>query len=145
MIKKIFIYFLIAGMVALFIWTFWFLYQKSQKKPVTYETEKAFHTNIIQKTVSAGSITPRKEVTIKSVVSGVVDQLYVEPGDYVEKGALVARIRIIPNMANLNNAESSVNRAKLQLQQAETEYNRYKKLYDEQLIPQVEYNQYLLT
>ena len=144
MIKKIITYTLIAGMAFLFVWTFWFLYQNSQKKPVIFQTDTLFYSDVVQKSVSAGSIVPRKEVAIKSQVSGIVDQLYVEAGKYVEKGELIARIRIVPNMVNLNNAETNVTKAQLQLEQAETEYNRYKKLYDEQLIPQAEFNRYQL-
>jgi len=144
MIKKIITYLFVIALAAVFVWTFWFLYQNSQKKPVIYETDTLFYSNIIQKTVSAGSIQPRKEVAIKSQVSGIVDQLYVQAGAYIEKGALIARIRIVPNMVNLNNAETNVTKAQLELEQSEKEYNRYKKLYDEQLIPETEYNRYLL-
>lgn len=144
MIKKIITYTLIAGMACLFVWTFWFLYQNSQKKPVLFQTDTLFYSNIVQKSVSAGSIVPRKEVAIKSQVSGIVDKLFVEAGQYIEKGELIARIRIVPNMANLNNAETNVEKAKLQLTQSETEYNRYRKLFDDDLIAEAEYNRYLL-
>ncbi|WP_018343832.1 efflux RND transporter periplasmic adaptor subunit [Cytophaga aurantiaca] len=144
MIKKIITYTLIAGLAILFVWTFWFLYQNSQKKPVVFQTDTLFYSDIVQKSVSAGSIVPRKEVAIKSQVSGIVDKLFVEAGQYIEKGELIARIRIVPNMANLNNAETNVEKAKLQLTQSETEYKRYKKLFDDDLIPEAEYNKYLL-
>jgi HlyD family secretion protein len=144
MIKKIITYLFIIALAAVFVWTFWFLYQNSQKKPVVFDTDTLFYSNIVQKTVSAGSIQPRKEVAIKSQVSGIVDQLYVEAGAYIEKGSLIARIRIVPNMVNLNNAETNVTKAQLELEQSEKEYKRYKKLYDEQLIPETDYNRYLL-
>lgn len=144
MIKKIITYTVIAGLACLFVWTFWFLYQNSQKKPVIYQTDSLFYSDIVQKSVSAGSIVPRKEVAIKSQVSGIVDKLFVVAGQYIEKGELIARIRIVPNMANLNNAETNVEKAKLQLAQTETEHKRYKQLFDDDLIPQAEYNRYLL-
>jgi HlyD family secretion protein len=145
MIKRIFTYAFIAGMICLVFWTFFFLYQNSQKKAVVFETDVAFYTSIVQKTVSAGEITPRKEVAIKSQVSGVVDMLYVEAGDYIVKGAMIARIRIIPNMVELNNAESSVHKAEIQLKHAETEYNRFKMMFEKDLIPEVEYKSYELS
>lgn len=144
MIKKILTYSLVVGMVGLFIWTFWFLYQNSQKKTVVFTTDIPFYSDIVQKSVSAGSIVPRKEVAIKSQVSGIVEKLHVEAGQYVEKGALIAHIRIVPNMANLNSAESNVAKAKLQLTQTETEYKRYRKLFDDELIPEAEFNRYAL-
>ena len=85
-------------LLGLFVGTTWFLYQKSQEDPVIYETDAPYVTDIINKTVAIGSITPRREVSIKSQVSGVVDELYVEPGQSVESGDLIARIRLIPNM-----------------------------------------------
>src|SRR5690625_3554109 len=93
-------------LLGLFVGTTWFLYQKSQEDPVIYETDAPYVTDIINKTVAIGSITPRREVSIKSQVSGVVDELYVEPGQSVESGDLIARIRLIPNMEHLNQAQS---------------------------------------
>jgi len=144
MIKKIITYTIIAALACLFVWTFWFLYQNSQKKPVVFQTDSLFYSDIVQKSVSAGSIVPRKEVAIKSQVSGIVEKLFVVAGQYIENGALIARIRIVPNMANLNNAETNVEKAKLQLTQTETEYKRYKQLFDDDLIPEAEYNRYVL-
>jgi HlyD family secretion protein len=144
MIKKIITYTVIAGLACLFVWTFWFLYQNSQKKPVIFQTDTLYYSDIVQKSVSAGSIVPRKEVAIKSQVSGIVEKLFVVAGQYIEKGELIARIRIVPNMANLNNAETNVEKAKLQLAQTETEYKRYKQLFDDDLVPEAEYNRYLL-
>ncbi|MFN8416037.1 MAG: efflux RND transporter periplasmic adaptor subunit [Cytophagaceae bacterium] len=142
--KKIIAYIVGVCIVAGIGYTFYFLYKNSQKPLVIYETDQPVITNIVNKTVSAGSVIPRKEVAIKSQVSGVVDQLFVEPGKYVEKGALVAKIRIIPNMVNLNNAETNVNQANLRYEQAKREFDRYQKLYDEKLISEVEYNKYKL-
>jgi HlyD family secretion protein len=142
--KKILVYLVVVCIIAGIGYTFYFLYKNSQKPLVIYDTDQPVITNIVNKTVSAGSVIPRKEVAIKSQVSGVVEILYVEPGKYVEKGALVAKIRIIPNMVNLNNAETNVNQANIRYEQAKREFDRYQKLYDEKLISEVEYNKYKL-
>jgi len=73
-------------------WTGYFLYSKDQEKPVVYETEQPFYTDIINKTVATGSVVPRKEIEIKPQVSGLIRKLFVEPGDQVKKGDLIADI-----------------------------------------------------
>ena len=133
------------GLLVLFIWTAVFLYQKSQEKPVVFTTTTAFKTDIVNKTVATGKITPRREIEIKPQVSGVVDKLFVEAGDIVEKGALIARIELIPNMEQLSNAESRFETAQLNLGNAKLEYERQKRLFDEHLISEVEYNKFLLN
>jgi HlyD family secretion protein len=71
-----------------------FLYHKSQKKPVIFKTQTPFATNIIKKTVATGSIVPRKEIEIKPQISGILEEIFVEPGDKVKKDDLIARVRV---------------------------------------------------
>ena len=132
-------------LLGLFVGTTWFLYQKSQEDPVIYETDAPYVTDIINKTVAIGSITPRREVSIKSQVSGVVDELYVEPGQSVESGDLIARIRLIPNMEHLNQAQSQLASARINLRNAERELQRQQRLFSEKLISESEYNRFMLT
>jgi HlyD family secretion protein len=120
--------------IGAFGYTFYFLYEKSQEKPVVYETTTPFIQTIIKKTVATGSVVPRNEIAIKPQVSGIVDEIFVEPGDYVNKNDLIARIKIIPNMINLSNAESRVKQAKISLRAAQTEYDRMKQLFDKNVV-----------
>jgi len=126
----------------LFIGTAVFLYQKSQEKPVVYETTQPVITDIIKKTVATGKIVPRREAEIKSQVSGVVERIYVEAGQPIEKDALIAKIQIIPNIERLNAAESQLEKARINHDNALREFNRQKKLFDEKLIPEFEFNKY---
>ena len=127
-----------------FIGTGYFLYKKSEAPDVIFETEKPFISDIVKKTVATGSIVPRKEIELKSQVSGVVDKIYVEPGQVVKNGQLIAKIRIIPDVVALNNAESSLNRANISFNNAQKELTRQKQLYKEKVISELEFNQYLL-
>ena len=99
--------------LGIFILTIVYLYNKSKQKPVIYKTEKPFYTSIIRKTVATGSVVPRKEIEIKPVVSGIVEEIYIEAGKNVKKGQNIAKIRIIPDLVNLNNAEGRLDRAKI--------------------------------
>ncbi|MBX7182431.1 MAG: efflux RND transporter periplasmic adaptor subunit [Bacteroidia bacterium] len=115
-------------------YTFYFIYQKSQPKEEVFQTEEPFIATIVKKTVATGSIVPQREITIKSRVSGILEEIYVEAGQSVKQGQTIARIRIIPNAANLGQAESAVERAKIAVKDAEQEYKRQKGLFDQQVI-----------
>ena len=100
---KKFIWYAVLGLIAvIFIGTAVFLYNKSQEKPVTYTSDEVFKTTIVKKTVAVGKVIPRREVEIKSQVSGVVEKLYVMAGQNVNKGDIIAKITLAPNMVMLN-------------------------------------------
>lgn len=122
-----------------FVWTLYFLYEKSQQKPIVYETATPQRTDIVEKTVASGAIVPRREVAIKPRVSGVVEKLYVEPGNQVKQGDKIAKIKIIPNVVTLNAAEARLESAKISLASSEKEYERIKKLLGLQLVSQSEF------
>ena len=137
--KKIIRIVLLLVVTGIFIGTIVFLYKKSEKKPVVYETDKPFITDIIKKTVATGSVVPRKEIEIKPKVSGIIEKIYVEPGDKVKKGDLIAKVKIIPDMISLNNAEARVKQAKIKFKDVEIIYNRQKNLYEKGVIAKAEF------
>jgi HlyD family secretion protein len=128
--------------LVIFVGTIVYLYKKSQAKPVIFETTTAQINNIVKKTVATGKVVPRKEIEIKPQVSGIISELYVEAGQKVRKGDMIAKVRIIPNMVNLNEAESRLNRAKINLDNAQQNYNRQKPLYDGKVIALAEMQNY---
>ncbi|MFW6227025.1 MAG: efflux RND transporter periplasmic adaptor subunit [Bacteroidota bacterium] len=142
--KKIIRITLLVVILGGFAYTIYFLYNKSKKQPVVWETESPRVDNIIKKTVATGTVIPRKEIEIKPHVSGIVEIIYIEPGDKVNEGDLIAKIKIIPDMISLNNAESRLNKAQLQLEDAKLVYERQRKVYLEGVIPEAEFQQYRL-
>lgn len=122
-----------------------FVYQKSDTKAEAFETDSTFVMEIIKKTVATGSINPRKEVEVKSQVSGVVEKLFVVAGDDIKAGQLIAKIKIIPDVVALNSAEGNLKEAVINFKNAEKEMYRQKQLFGDKVISEFEYNQYLLT
>ena len=125
--------------------TMFFLYQKSKKKPVEYEIKSPFISNVVKKTVATGSVVPRKEIDIKPQVSGIIEEIYIEAGNSVKKGDLIARVKIIPNMVELNNAESRLNKAKINFEDSRMVYERQKKVYEQGVIPEAEFQEFRLA
>ena len=137
--KKV-IYIILGILIAaVFVGGLSYMYKKSKKKDVIYETKTPFKANVIKKTVATGSVKPRREIAIKPQVSGIVEELYVEAGDIVKKGDLIAKIKIIPDMIALNSADSRVKKAKLQLEDSKLVYDRQKKVYEQGVIPEAEF------
>jgi HlyD family secretion protein len=104
------------------LWRY-FASQNDQKNS-EIETTKAFVTDITEKIVATGAINPRKEVMVKAQISGVINELYVEAGDLVTKGQKLARIELVPDEVNVNNAQANVELARLRYQQAKQELER---------------------
>jgi len=118
--------------------TFWFLWSKSKTKPTVFETEKPQVTDIVKKTVATGAIVPRREVEIKPRVSGVLQELFVEPGKAIKHGDPIAKIQIIPNAQNLNRAEAEVRGKKIALDNSKRELDRNENLFKQGVIAEAE-------
>jgi HlyD family secretion protein len=142
--KKVFLSLFIIVILGLTGWLGYYFYKKSKKDPIVYKTEIPFKTTIVKKTVAVGSIVPRKEVNIKSQVSGIVDELHVEAGEVVKKGQLIAKIRIVPNLVSVNSAESALQSSRINVQQAKKELDRNRALFDQKVISEQEYNKVVL-
>jgi HlyD family secretion protein len=121
---------IVGGVLVLgtFAGTVFYLWSKSQRPPVLYETAAPHVADIVKKTVATGSVVPRKEVEIKPQVSGILETLYVEPGRVVRRGDPVAKIRVIPQMSQLASAENRVDLAGVNVDNAEREYQRLQTL-----------------
>ncbi len=143
--KKVVRIVLFSLLGVVFVGTMYFLYKKSEKAPEVFNIEKASVNNIIKKTVATGAVVPRREVDIKPRVSGIIEELYVEAGKMVRRGDKIARVKIIPNMVSLNEAESRLNRAKITFNNAKTEYDRNKKLFDQKVISMAEFQRVEVT
>ena len=142
MIRRLVPLLLALGVVAAFGATLLFLYEKSQAKAVNFDTVQPTTMDIVKKAVAPGAIVPRREVTIKPRVSGVLEKLYVDAGQRVKERQLLAKIQIIPNVVALNTAESAVRSAQISFDNAQSQMQRYQQLFDQKLMNETEFNQF---
>lgn len=132
--KRALKYLFAAIAVAILIGTFVFLYGKSKPEEVKYQEFAAAKADIARTTVITGKIVPRDEVNIKPQINGIIAELFKEAGQHVEKGEVIARLTVIPDMNSLSSAQSRVRLADINLKQAQTNYDRQKALSDRGLI-----------
>ena len=132
---------IIAAIIALiFIGTFVFLWQKSQPKEVVYNEFTPKLEDIQKTTIITGKIEPRNEVNIKPQISGIITDLYKDPGDYVNAGDVIAKVKVIPDMGQLSSAEARVRLSDINLKQAQVNYDREENLYNMKLVSADEFD-----
>lgn len=121
--------------------TFYFLYQKSRPKVVLYEVISPERHTIEKKTVATGKVEPRDEILIKPQINGIISELYKEAGQTVHIDEVIAKIKVVPEMNSLNSAESRVNLAKIDFNQASIDFERVQNLYKTGVVSQEEFEQ----
>jgi HlyD family secretion protein len=131
-------------LLVLFLSTLAFLVSKSRKPSVAYDVEKPVVMDIVDKTVTTGSIVPKKEITVKSRVSGIVNEVFVEPGNKVKTGDPVISIKLVPDNVNLNRAEADSRKARIALEKAQTDLERQQGLHAARYITDAELEKYLV-
>ena len=130
---------LLVVVAAIFIGTSIFLYQKSKPKTTVYETVTPEIADLEKTTVATGKVEPRDEVLIKPQISGIISEVYKEAGQTIKQGEVIAKVKVIPELGQLNSAESRVRVAEISTAQAETDHERIKKLYNDKLISREDY------
>ncbi|MCK0131788.1 efflux RND transporter periplasmic adaptor subunit [Flavobacteriaceae bacterium F08102] len=126
------------GIVALFAVLIWFGKMNS-KPPIEYKTQEPFITSIVKKAVATGKVIPLEEVEIKPQISGIIDKIYVEEGAKVNKGDLIAKVRVVPNEQSLSSARGRISSVQIQLNNAKISYDRNKKLFEKGVISRSEF------
>lgn len=116
----------------------YYLYQKNAEDPVVYETETPSKETIIKKTVATGSILPLEEVLIKPNISGVIEEVFVEGGDYVKSGDLLVKIKVVPNLNALIDARNEIDNAKINLDDQKRNYDRQLTIFNKGVISQAD-------
>ena len=123
---------IIFGILTLLLLVYVLKYFKDSnaKEVIDYKTELPFYSTLDTKTVATGKLNPEEEIELKPQISGIVDQIFVEEGDLVLKGDLIAKIRVVPNEQALGSAKSRINTTRLSFENAQTLFNRNKTLFE---------------
>ena len=111
----------------------------NSKSIIEYETETPKIVSIEREAVVTGKVIPEDEVEIKPQISGIISELFVEEGDLVSTGDLLAKIKVVPNEQSLNSAKGRLANSKIVLKNAELDYKRNKQLFDSEIISRQEF------
>lgn len=140
LVKKIMRIVLLSFVGLLVLSTFIFLWKKAQPVVTVYEIVTPATGTVETKTVATGHVEPRYEVLIKPQISGIISELMKEAGQKVTAGEIIARVKVIPEMMQLNSAESRVNVADISLKQIESTFKRDEQLFKQGIMTAEEYD-----
>ena len=117
-----------------------------KEETILVAVEKAKRRDIVETITANGKIQPETEVIISPDVSGEIVDLKVKEGDMVNLGQLLARIKPEVyisardrSLASLNSSKARFSQAEAQYIQKELDYNRNKKLWEQQAISEAVY------
>lgn len=117
--------------VALFSGIRYFV-KSNSKQSEAFLTRKPTVQNMEDKVMATGKIIPKEEIEIKPNIAGIIDKILVDEGDRVEAGQLIATVRIVPNIAEVNNAQQNVNNQQLQISNARMNVENMRKQFEMQ-------------
>ncbi len=105
------------------------------------ETYVVARGEISSKTDISGEVQPQTVVSLKSKVSGKIVKFYADENDYVKSGQIIADIEPDYNQANtLFNTKAQLQRAEMQLSNAQKDLNDKAVLLKDKFISQEEYD-----
>ena len=84
-----------------------------------------------------GAIEGVENVSIRPQVDGILEEIYVDEGEYVEKGQPLFKINSQPYEEDLKNAMANVKVERAKLQKARTEIERIRPLIENEVISEV--------
>jgi len=123
-----------------------YLIKSNSAENEIFLTRKPNIKNLDDKVMATGKIEPREEIEIKPNIAGIIQTINVDEGDKVQAGQLIATIRIVPNITEVNNATMQVNNTQIQLANAkinvenqQKQYEMQAKLYKQGVISKQEY------
>ncbi|SDH00214.1 efflux RND transporter periplasmic adaptor subunit [Psychroflexus sediminis] len=138
--KKVITIIILLVIVVLFGGSLFYLYQKNQESPEVFKTEEPTTETIVKKTMATGTLIPREEIDVKPNISGVVDKLFVKPGEIVKIGDMIAQLKVVPNITSLNSAKNQVRQAKINLANERKIFERQSELFEKGVISENDFD-----
>lgn len=129
--KAIYIFLGLLFAVALFS-GIGYLVKSNSKESEAFLTRKPVVQNMDDKVMATGKIIPKEEIEIKPNIAGIIDKILVDEGDKVQAGQLIATVRIVPNIAEVNNAQQNVSNQQLQISNAKLNVENMRKQFEMQ-------------
>ena len=137
---KILKYFAIALLVFGAIFATLYFIKTNSKTLIEYKTQSPKTQTIERKTVVTGKVIPEDEVEIKPQISGIIEKLFVEEGDLITNGDLLAKVKVVPNEQALNTAQGRLSNTLILLKNAEIEFKRNQSLFEKEIISKREFD-----
>ena len=118
----------------------WFHHRADAGTTPSYRLGKVERGSVRQTVSATGTLGAVRTVEVGTQVSGQIAALYVDYNSHVKKGQLIARIDPILQEQAVADAQAGVARAEAVVTQTQLEFDRSKKLHDQQIATDAEFN-----
>ena len=122
------------GVIAAIAILYFLLSGGKKEEKVTFDTAKVETGNIQTSITATGTIEPVTSVTVGTQVSGIVSHLYVDYNSVVKKGQVIAELDRTNLISELNAQKASLASAQSSLNYQQSNYERYKTLFEKGLV-----------
>ena len=114
-----------------------------KEKPaiIVLQKEKVEKGDVTTEVTATGSVQPVDEIEVGTQVSGLVSKIYVDYNSQVKKGELIAELDKTNLQENVINAQANYSAALNEVSYYQQNYDRKKKMYDNQIISKADYEQ----
>lgn len=109
-----------------------YMVNSNSSKEEAFLTRKPTVQTLEDKVLATGTIVPREEVEIKPNIPGIIETIYVKEGDKVTAGQLIASIKVIPSITEVNAAQQEIKNAELQIGNSQIALNNQQKQFEMQ-------------
>lgn len=118
----------------------YYLFSKNKNKVYLWRTAKVEKGDVIVAVTATGSINADTTVQVGTQVSGIIAKLFADFNSVVKKGEIVAMLDTSLLNATKEDVLANLERAEVQVRQSKLEFDRNKKLFDEKVISQADYD-----
>ena len=129
---------LIIAVVAALIIVVLLIKVTSGKKSTTYRIENPRRAKIVQTVEASGTINPVTQTSVGTQISGRVEEILVDYNSTIKKGQLLAVIDPSTYKSNVIQQEANLQKLESVFKNAARNYERYKKLYAQELVAKSE-------
>jgi HlyD family secretion protein len=118
------------------------IYQKrtSKTNEPKYRTEVVDKGTVSETVTATGTISAVTTVQVGSQVSGIIAKIYVDFNSPVKKGQLLAELDPTPFKLQVQQRQADLQQSTVQMRNAEVQFNRSKRLIDQKLVPQADFD-----
>lgn len=123
---------------------------RDARQKVAVQLQKAGKRDLVSVVSASGEVKPKRFVNVAANVSGRIDRMLVKEGDQVRLGQLLARIDSTrfaaderQSQAAVQSARSDLERARADLEVSRLAFERTKKMHDEDLVSDQQFDQAL--
>lgn len=111
-----------------------------ERPPVAVETAPVVEMTLVDTVRGVGTLRPIQNVEIKPEVSGRIKGVHFQEGGFVSESKLLFEIEEQKHLQRLASSEAALEQARIRLDNHRRNYDRLKKLYEQDLISEDEFD-----